>query len=45
MSGIMARVFRQFRDGRLPHREKRVEKAPVADTPGAAAPVVAGYCG
>jgi len=32
----MARIDRQFRTGRRLHREKRVEKAPDADTPGAA---------
>jgi hypothetical protein len=41
----MARIYRQFRGDCLPYREKRIEKAPVVDTPGAAAPVVAGYRG
>jgi hypothetical protein len=40
MSGVMARICRQFRDGCRPHREKRGEKAPGVATPG-----VAGYRG
>ena len=36
ISGVMARCYRHFRDGRWGYREKRIEKAPCVDAPGAA---------